>query len=344
MKYKIIVSTLLAIILAPSNAIAVPVVDQRAVSHKGLEDLLLPKRPLNRSKLGVNAFVNDSRFGSIKSQLSEVSTTLKLKQVRMLFNWSDAVQATPDGKYNFGFYDTISRSIPKDVSAIVVLAGLPSWMKDPKNWIDNNPRTTFVKKWVEPVAKRFRSSAGIVGWEIWNEPNMLANPDNTTLDLVNKPENYVEMISLASAAIKRISNRKRVVSAATTAINQNFPSSLNYNKNLVQAGILNAVDVFGIHYYGKQIENVIFPGGVKDFVQTVTKPIWITESGEKGTLKQRDYAQRVFPYLIGLSSNISRIYIYQFTEATPASETYGLKNLTPGKTVSDLYIYLRDSQ
>ena len=113
---------------------------------------------------------------------------------------------------------------------------------------------------------------------------------------------------------------------------------------MISSGILNYVDVFAAHFYGKQIENVLRPKGVKDFIRSIKKNIWFTESGEKGVNKQKDYAQRVFPFLLGLSSFVKRVYIYQFTEDTPASNTYGLKNLTPGFTISDLYIYLRDNR
>jgi hypothetical protein len=74
----------------------------------------------------------------------------------------------------------------------------------------------------------------------------------------------------------------------------------------------------------------------------INKPIWITESGAQGINSQLAYGQRTWPLLRETVAKIARIYIYQFTESTDAQTTYGLKNLTPGLTVSDLYINLRD--
>lgn len=328
-------------IFVSAEANALPPIKFPNSPIKSIEDILTPKKNLSRSTLAVNAFANDSRFGGIKAQYKEVKAVLKLKHVRVLFAWNDQIQPSPSSSQFFGFYDEIARSLPSGVDALVVLTGLPSWMKDSKNWINGNPRETFVKKWVEPVVDRYKRNSRIAGFQIWNEPNMLANPDNTTLDIADSPENYVELLAFADSYIKDKAPKKKVVNAATTAINQNYPDTLNYNKALVDSGMLLITDVFAFHYYGKSVEQMILGGG-RDFIRNINKPIWVTESGEKGTLKQKEYAQRIFPFLLDLSSQVKRVYIYQFTEATPADSTYGLKNLTPGRVLSDLYIYLRD--
>jgi len=110
------------------------------------------------------------------------------------------------------------------------------------------------------------------------------------------------------------------------------------------AGAENYCDIWAVHYYGEQIENVFRPRGFRSFSHGLTKPIWITESGEKGTNKQLTYGRRVWPFLTSNVHGIKRIYQYQFTEDTPADSTYGLRNLTPGQELSDLYIFLRDRQ
>jgi hypothetical protein len=108
------------------------------------------------------------------------------------------------------------------------------------------------------------------------------------------------------------------------------------------AGAEKSADVWAVHFYGTSYENLIRPRGAVSFLRKIQKPIWITESGAKGTLKQREYVERTWPLLRQLLPNIRRFFYYQFTESTGADETYGLRNLTPGRTVSDLYIYLRD--
>ena len=82
--------------------------------------------------------------------------------------------------------------------------------------------------------------------------------------------------------------------------------------------------------------------GLDEFLNSVSKPIWVTESGIQGSTKQLAYGQRTWPFLLDSVPNIARIYIYQFTESRPAAQSFGLKNSTFGSSISDLYINLRD--
>jgi hypothetical protein len=301
----------------------------------------VPRKDLVKSRLAINAFVNDSRFGSISNQFEEVRRKLGLNRVRILFNWDDNVQPGPNASLNMSFYDAIINSLPSDMEALVIVTHIPSWMRDKNNWLNGNPRNTFVERWVKPVVNRYGSNPKIVGFQIWNEPNMLANNDNVVLSLSGEPENYVEMLASANNVVKEEAPGKLVVSAATTAINQNFPESLDYNKAMENAGAKEFCDVWAVHYYGKQYENLLRRGGVEDFLNDLGKRIWITESGEQGSDKQLAYGEEVWSFLFDKISNLERLYIYQFTENTPADVSYGLKN--GSNTVSDLYVWLESN-
>ena len=331
---------LVSIIIPLPTAHALPPTSE--VSSQGFEDIFTPRRPIPYALLGCNAFVNDSRFGAIRAQFRELRSSLGIKKVRVLVAWNDQVQPTPSSKPNFRFYDQIVNSLPTGSEALVIVTGVPSWMKDSRNWIGGNPRTTFIELWAKKVATRYAKRGRVGAFQIWNEPNNPSFSENITLDVLTKPENYVELLALGYNAIKAVAPRKRVVNGATTAIAQNFPATLNYNKSMVAAGALSFVDVYAIHFYGKSIERVILPGGVADFVKTIAKPVWVTETGAQGINKQLNYAERIFAFLKQQMPGIARIYLYQFTESIPASSTYGLRNLTPGLSVSDLYINLRD--
>lgn len=302
------------------------------------------RKAIDRSITGVNAFVNDSRFGSISDQFKEVKNTLNLRYVRVLFAWNDEVQPSPGSEINFGFYDAIVDGLPVGVDALVILTGLPSWMRSSSNWTDGDPRATFVSRWVRAVVSRYGGNRRIVGWQIWNEQNDPANGDNATLGILDNPENYVDMLGRAHSVCKDLAPSKVVVSGATTAINQNFPDTLDYNRGMRDAGAEEFLDVWAIHYYGKQYENVIRGGGIQDFFNGVSSSIWVTESGAQGVNSQLEYVERTWPFLKEKLPQIQRFYLYQFTESTDASITYGLRNLTPGASVSDLYVYLRDLQ
>lgn len=335
---------LAALVLLPAGVVSEETTrsSEGELDRHALEDLFIPRKPIPHSLLGVNAFANDPRFGSIRNQFREVKGTLRIRRVRILFAWNDQVQPSPSAEPFFGFYDEIVRSLPVGVEATVVLTGVPSWMSDSRNWIGGDPRATFVELWVKKVIARYRRRGRLTAYQIWNEPN---NPDfseNQTLDLLTKPVNYVDLLARAHTAIKDSAPRRKVINAATTAIAQNFPETLEYNRAMVRAGILAYTDVYAVHYYGKSVERVLIPGGVGDFLQSLGREIWITESGVQGVSRQLEYAERIFPFLKAQIPAIGRIYWYQFTEASPAGTSYGLRTLTAGSTVSDLYVALRD--
>lgn len=299
------------------------------------------RKPIDVSKTGVNAFGNDGRFGSMSSQYGEVKNTLGLSFVRILIAWDDNTQPSPSSEPNFSFTDAILDSIPAGVDVLAVLTGAPSWMADSSNWIDGDPGKTFVEKWVRVVASRYAGRKKLSALEIWNEPNMAADRDSGIMGF-SDPVRYTAMLSSASAVVRSVAPGKRVLNAATTAINQNDPETLDYNKSMVEAGALNAVDIYAVHYYGEQFERVVKNNGVADFLNSLGKPIWITESGAQGVNNQLKYVERAWPFLSEKIPSIDRFYYYQFTEATDPTVTYGLRNLSTDLPVSDLYVYLRD--
>jgi hypothetical protein len=209
-------------------------------------------------------------------------------------------------------------------------------------WVDGNPRTTFVKRWVEPLVARYAANPRVVGFQIWNEPNAPGRFDNSVLELDTNAVNYLELLAQSHSAIKRIAPGKLVVNAATTAINQNYPNTLDYNRTLRDNGILNFIDVFAIHYYGRQYENVVRSGGVQDFLSSMGNRIWVTESGAQGVTEQLKYVEQTWPFLSERIPAIERFYYYQMYETGDPATSYGLKNGSSTQPVSDLYVWLRD--
>lgn len=301
----------------------------------------VPEKTIDTDILGANAFVNDGRFGSQSAQYKEVRNTLGLKFVRVLLQWNDAVQPSKASDLNLGFADAVIGSLPSDLDALVVLTGAPSWMRDRSKWDGGDAGLTFVNEFVAPVVARYGGNGRIIGFQVWNEPNQ-GNGDNETMGFTNDPVAYVATLQKAFTVIRRLAPAKLVVSAATTAINQNFPDTLKYNRSMRDAGARDYSDIWAIHYYGRQFENVTRPGGVADFANGLSKPIWVTESGAQGVNNQLKYGRQVWPYLTDKINGIQRIYLYQFTEASPPESTYGLRNLSKDFPVSDLYVHLRE--
>ncbi len=313
-----------------------------ASSVKDLADVAdgVPRKTIDTSKLGVNAFVNDPRFGSMSAQFLEVRDTLKLGFVRVLFSWDSLGHPSAQGSPSFAFNDSVVAALPPGIDALPNISGLPDWMYNSANWIDGNPRKTFVERWLKPLVQRYGRNPKIVGFQVWNEPNMESS-ENTLLGF-SDPANYIEMLALASNVIHQEAPGKLVVTAATTAINQNYPDSLNYNRAMRDAGAQSLCDIWAVHYYSEQFERVVQSGGVADFLNGLDLPIWVTESGAQGVNEQLPYGERTWPFLIDKVPGIARIYAYQFTEDSPPESTYGLRNHSSDFPVSDLYVWLRD--
>jgi hypothetical protein len=297
----------------------------------------IERKPIPRSKLAVNAFFNDSRFGSIEAQMNDVTQNLGLRRIRVLARWDTGSHPSPGASPTFGLLEDILRSAPSKAEILVVSTGVPAWMSNQSNWINGNPRVTYVELWLKPLLRRLRGYRAVKAVQVWNEPNSSLFPENDLLQVRNSSDNYAELMALARNAVDSEAGNLTFVMGATTAINQNYPDTLNYNRALRDSGVDSLVDVWAIHYYGQQFENVIRDGGVRDFLNGISKPIWITESGIQGSDKQLKYGEETWPYLLEKIPAIDRIYIYQYTEGSPAESSYGLRSLGG---VSDLYNWL----
>jgi len=191
------------------------------------------RKEIDVTRMGVNSFFVNPGFGSIQQQYSDIHENMGLNYVRVLFAWTNGSQPTPNSEVNYGLFDNILSAIPAGTDVLVVVAHTPDWMSNPANWTGGNPRATWVEKWLSPVVNRYKNTPGIVGWEIWNEPDNTVVASDAALGLED-PANYFELLSLGSNLVRRINPGRLVVPAATTAINQNYPENLNYNKRLVE--------------------------------------------------------------------------------------------------------------
>ena len=312
---------------------------------KELLDLVLDdpdQEELDRSRLGINNFFLRPEFGSICQQFLELRDTLGLRFVRVLMAWTDDVQPTPGSTPNFGFFDDIIDCIPSGVDVLVVAAHTPNWMSDASNWTSGgNPRATWVDRWLRVIVERYAGRPGIVGWEVWNEPDLTVVPSDSVLGL-EAPENYFELLSFASTVLRNIDPARLIVIAATESIQQDFPNTLNYNRTLRDLGAGSLVDVWNIHYYGEQFERVVQGGGVADFLNSLGMLIWITETGEQGPNQQKSYVRTTIPFLREKIPGIDRVYIYRYGDNAPADLNFGIRTTDPAFPVSDLYIHLRD--
>ncbi len=299
------------------------------------------RKPIDKSIVGVNNFFVNSEFGSITEQYKDINSNLGLKYYRVLFAWTDEVQPSPSSPLNFSFYDQIAINIPAGAEVLVVLTHQPSWMADAGNWTSGDARSTWVDRFLKPTVSRYGKVAGITGFEVFNEPDIVTVAADEVLGLTT-PENYFTLLRDSYFAIKSLAPSKLAVMAATTSIQRNFPTVLNYNRTLRDLGADGYTDIWNIHYYATSYESVVTNNGVADFLNSVSRPIWVTESGETGPTKQLAYVETAWPFLKEKISGIQRFYYYQYGETGPIENNFGLRTTDPSFPVSDLYIFFRD--
>ncbi|OVE80303.1 hypothetical protein BVY02_00780 [bacterium J17] len=297
------------------------------------------RKTIDVSRMGVNNFFVNPEFGTIANQYLDIRDNLGISNIRVLFAATNDVIPTPDSGVNFAFFDDVIEAIPAGINVLVVLSHTPDWMADPANWIDGNPRTTWVEKFLRPVVERYSGRPGIIAWEVWNEPDLTVVASDTALGLED-PNLYFDLLNQSVAVIRSTDPSKLILQAATESIQQSFPDKLDYNRVLRDLGAANLIDVWNIHYYGEQFEKVVISGGVADFLGSINKPIWITESGERGPNNQLAYVETAWPFLRDEINGISLIFYYEYGSPIPADINYGLYTTDPAFPVSDLQLFL----
>jgi hypothetical protein len=289
-----------------------------------------------REKLGVqNEFVGTPK-GDPAAQGADIRNTIDLRHIRSSFFFDEGFLPSEGASPNFSRFDAIVASIPPDVDLLPIFAYAPGWLAHRADWKD-----VFINRYVIPVLDRYGNDGRIAGWEIWNEPDAFCNGNVAPPGVLDcSPGDYVDLVSRVAPVIRARSGAQ-VVAAATTSINQSFPNNFDFNKDLVGAGLLDLVDVFNFHWYGSQLEKLTF-GGIADFLNGTGKPVWCTESGERGSTQQLGHASEVFPAFDDKVKQLERIYIFTYFDGLGPENTYGL--VASNGIESDLYQLLRDEK
>ena len=287
-----------------------------------------------REKLGVqNEFFADPK-GDAETQGADIRNTLNLRHVRTSFYFDESFLPSESSQPNFARFDAILASIPPDVDLLPILAYAPQWLAHRSDW-----KNVFVARYVIPVLDRYGQDGRIAEWEVWNEPDGFCNGHVAPAGVLDcSPGDYVDLVARVAPEIRKRSSAP-IVGAASTSINQSFPNHLDFNRNMVRAGLLPLIDVYNFHWYGEQLEKLTF-GGIADFLNSTGKRVWCTESGDQGSTHQLENAQDVFPALDDNVDRLDRIYIFTYFDGASSASTFGL--VSAEGIESDLYQYLRD--
>jgi hypothetical protein len=290
-------------------------------------------RPIPKP-FGLNCFFNQPTLGTIEEQVRDINQ-LDCHDLRVMFDWNDDVQEMPTDEIFWGFYDDIVNKTKDHCQILIVLTGCPTWNRfAPSSEVARQKYLDYIKL----VVDRYSDFSHVIGFQIGNEPNSRHFPENKIYNFLD-PLEYANFLILASKHIREISPKKLVINAATTSIIQNYPQTLDYNRALISADILQHVDFFAFHYYGTGFFNFHRPNGIKNFLRSIDIPLVCTEIGHPEPEVANYYAQTTLPYLLENVPHILDFYWYQY-DGGGETGSYGLRNSITKKK-SPLYNTLK---
>ncbi len=155
---------------------------------------------------------------------------------------------------------------------------------------------------------RFANDPKVIAWELENEPENF---------LQWTAQQYVDWVKDVAPLVRNTAGRdQKLVAAATRPMVQDFPNTLNYNKDMISAGLLDEVDVFNMHVYTKQYEKLPSVEEVFTSAQSRGAEVWVTEVGENEIADQLSYFLQVTEVYKRLDMDADRWVIYAWNDDT----------------------------
>ncbi len=211
-------------------------------------------------------------------------------------------------------------SVPEDVDEIAPLVGVIRTLIKPdvKDYvgrlIDGAPagaRFTVILPEEDvdlAFVSRFSDDPKVIGWELENEPENF---------LQWTAQEYVDWLRDVAPLVRNTAGRdQKIIAASTRPMVQDFPNTLNYNKDMISAGLLDEVDVFNMHVYTKQYEKLPSVEEVFATAQSRGAEVWVTEVGENELADQLSYFLQVTEVYKRLDMDADRWVIYAWNDDT----------------------------
>jgi len=160
------------------------------------------------------------------------SSTARADTIVQLFSWRQ-IEPTRD-QYHWQFPDDVVRGAGfYGLNLVVRIDQHPAWASSAPTTVNAPPDDPAdYARFVGKVAARYRGR--VLGYIIWNEPN-LAHEWATAPD----PAAYVNLLRVASEAIRQADPGAQVVSAGLAPNNDNSPNALDdrlYLQEMYSAG------------------------------------------------------------------------------------------------------------
>ncbi|MCA9945059.1 MAG: cellulase family glycosylhydrolase [Anaerolineales bacterium] len=215
--------------------------------------------------------------------------------------WRD-VHLAP-GQFDWAAADALVQTVrQRGLNLVLRLDMPPAWARqtDPAGLPFN---LAAYADFVTAVAQRYQGQ--ILGYIIWNEPNLAAEWSRSGGNLedhwarfdgwVADPADYVGVLGVAYRQIRTADSQALVVGGGLAPTNETSPRAVDdrtFLEQLWAVGMADCVDVLAVHAYGFGLSpdapgeihnnlNLGRIGQVQEIMQAagVAKPVWITELG-----------------------------------------------------------------
>ncbi len=173
---------------------------------------------------------------------------MRFDYVKQIFDWNDM---RPDPKtYNWQHADDVVDEVEyRGLKLVARISKPPTWAILPASSDPNQPPFDMqaFADYCQSAAARYKGR--IVGYEIWNEPNL----DREWADRTPNPAAYVQMLKVCYQAIKAVDPNAIVISAGLAPTGTDDATVMPDDRYLIgmyQAGAAQYYDVLGLNAPG----------------------------------------------------------------------------------------------
>lgn len=228
--------------------------------------------------------VPDQMDTSVKQRISW------MKELGVLWDRSDwwwNVVQPQKGKYDFSIPDRIIERFEKEhIQIYPILCYGASWWKDRNAPLADEDFEDYGNYVFETVS---RYKDHFTYWSVWNEPNIVPfwRPEPN-------PDHYARLLKIAYTQAKKADPDCEICAPVIAPLGA---WDKKFTERLFQLQCLDYIDVFDYHYYRNNAPEDEVPDEIADIKAFMRrfgeeKPIWISESGVSGYVKEKEKSYR----------------------------------------------------
>ncbi len=255
--------------------------------------------PLNREEIGVQIHLQGEDLGWLMEHLRALNVGWVKVQVSWKLYQSAPDQYTTDRFANLDAFVTAANE--NNIAVMLSVSKAPEWSR-PTTEMDGPPSDfALFGEFTRHLATRYQGR--VAAYELWNEPNLQREWNGFPLSAAD----LVELIRIGANGVRAVDAEAFIISAApaTTGINdrQTAIDDRVFLREMLAAGVANAVDAIGVHPYGwanapdssmsdpgfapshNNHPSFFFSDTLHDYAAILAeygaadKPLWVTEFG-----------------------------------------------------------------